>query len=72
MKKLWILPDAGLGNRLNCIYSGLYYRKKFDCELKWFWDKTDRINSYTNRGYLIQGDYFNTFKSNFMFFFCQG
>lgn len=39
MKKLWILPDAGLGNRLNCIYSGLYYRKKFDCELNILWIK---------------------------------
>lgn len=33
-----IYPDAGLGNRLYCLYSGLYWKKKLRIEISILWE----------------------------------
>lgn len=33
-----IYPDAGLGNRLYCLYSGLYWRKKLGIDIDILWE----------------------------------
>ena len=38
MNKLLIYPEGGLGNRLNCIYSGIYWQKKLGIEMKILWE----------------------------------
>lgn len=35
--KLYIQPDAGLGNRLYCLYSALYYAKKMNLDFDVIW-----------------------------------
>lgn len=37
-KTLFIYPDAGLGNRLNCIYSGLYWQRRLGMKMKILWE----------------------------------
>lgn len=37
-KTLFIYPDAGLGNRLNCLYSGIYWSKRLDRRLEILWE----------------------------------
>lgn len=35
---LYVYPDAGLGNRLNCIYSGLYWQRRLGMKMKILWE----------------------------------
>lgn len=43
-KMLMIQPRAGLGNRLNGIYSGLYLRDKYKVKLHLLWQRDDGCN----------------------------
>ena len=44
MNDIWIQPDAGLGNRLNCIYTGLYYSRKYGKKLHIVWTRENCCN----------------------------
>jgi hypothetical protein len=37
-KRKWIYPDAGLGNRLNCLYSGLYWKRALGIDMEILWE----------------------------------